>query len=124
MNRILSNVVMSILAVSCAASKSDVSVKTALKSAATYDGLRVTVRGHLSSRHSFLNLFSQNGQQCLGLIPADDEIASLRAEEGRNVSISGVLRAEGCGREGICDEHICGPAVLTDVIVLNDNRLR
>jgi hypothetical protein len=113
--------VLGILVISCASAGRHASVDTVLASATHYDGKRITVRGVLSSRHGLLNLFTRRAEQCLGLILTPAERVALTRYVEREISLIGIFHAEGCGRDGICDEHLCGPGVLTHVSLLDDN---
>jgi small nuclear ribonucleoprotein (snRNP)-like protein len=106
---------LAILQISCTASGSVSSVGAILGSTKRHDGNVVTVRGTLSSRDGYLNLFSRSADQCIGLILTPRERATYSQHVGREVSLTGIFEAEGCGQKGICDEHLCGPGVLTHV---------
>jgi hypothetical protein len=79
----------------------------------------VTVHGRLQvQEHGLVNLYTANRQLCVGLLVTNRDRPHYRARQGRIVTVSGRLQAEGCGREGICDEHLCGPAILHDMELL------
>jgi hypothetical protein len=107
------------LAIACVPAMQPLSVREVLRSPIQYDGQRIQVRGILSPRHDFLNLFTKDKQQCLGLLLTSNERATLTGYSERKVSLIGSFRAEGCGRDGICDEHLCGPGVLTNVSLIS-----
>jgi hypothetical protein len=65
-----------------------------------------------------VNLYSSDRQQCIGLLVTTAQQPRYRQRSGQSVSLSGRLQAQGCGRDGICDEHLCGPAILRDVELL------
>ncbi len=120
MKRFIITSVLGILAMSCATYEQYASVKTILESTDRYDGRRVIVRGNLSSRHGILNLFTRGAKQCIGLVLPPAERATLSRYVEREISLAGTFQAEGCGRDGICDEHLCGPGVLTQVSLSED----
>lgn len=113
--------VLGSLAISCTSAGQHASVDTVLASATHYDGKRIVVRGVLSSRHGLLNLFTRRAEQCLGLVLTPAERVVLTRYIEHEISLIGIFQAEGCGRDGICDEHLCGPGVLTHVSLLDDN---
>jgi hypothetical protein len=117
-------VLWSILTIACVAAVHPLSVDDILKLPLDHDGQRVQIEGTLSPRHGFLNLFSQDKKQCVGLLLTPNERGMLGTYSERKVSVSGIFRAEGCGRDGICDEHLCGPGVLTDVSLISKVRHR
>jgi hypothetical protein len=106
---------------SCISAERLASVDTVLASAPRYNGQRISVRGVLSSRHGLFNLFTRRAEQCLGLILTPAERVVLTRYVEREISLTGIFQAEGCGRDGICDEHLCGPGVLTHVSLLDEN---
>ncbi|WP_126174528.1 hypothetical protein [Altericroceibacterium xinjiangense] len=90
-------------------------VKRVVADAEVLNGQEVQVHGVIGSWHGGVNLFSPNRHECIGLLAAQTEVLRLRAFEGKRISVRGRLEAQGCGRDGICDEHLCGPAVLSSV---------
>jgi hypothetical protein len=90
-------------------------VARVLSSSAEEDGKRVQVSGIVTPRGNMLNLFSRSGKECIGLLVSDEQKKDLRQFVGRRVVASGILDAQACGRNGVCSEHLCGPAVLRDV---------
>lgn len=75
----------------------------------------VQVQGVVGSWHEGVNLYAPSREECIGLLVTEAELPRLRAQEGKKVTVSGKLEAQGCGRDGICDEHVCGPAILSSV---------
>lgn len=92
-------------------------VYSAIEERAENDGKSVTVRGLLKTNSGYYNLFSSNGKECIGLLLTDSQRQSYKGLVDQKVVVTGNLDAEGCGRDGICVEHICGPTILTDVSV-------
>lgn len=90
-------------------------VSLLLDNADSRDGQRVNVGGTLVSSHGLMNLYSSDRRECVGLLITDEQRASYLELEGRDIAVSGVFRAQGCGRDGICDEHLCAPGILVDV---------
>ena len=79
----------------------------------------VTVHGRVRvQEHGLVNLYAADRQQCIGLLVTDRDRPNYRERKGRIVSVIGRLHAQGCGREGLCDDHLCGPAILRDVELL------
>ena len=105
------------LTMSCAPVDHTSSVGDVIKSSDRHDGRQIVVRGVMSSRDGFLNLFSGDRKECIGLLLTSAERATYFKFAERKVSVSGTFRSQGCGRDGICDEHLCGPGVLTDVTI-------
>lgn len=110
--------IMFVLTIACSPSMKSFSVRDILKLPNRYDGRIIQVQGVISPRHGILNLFTKNKQQCLGLILKPSERAKLIEHSERKISLSGTFQAEGCGRDAICDEHLCGPGVLTNVSLI------
>lgn len=104
-----------IMAAACSSPNLHPSVDTVLRDAERHNGKHVTIQGFLRSRDGFLNLFSKDAEQCVGLLLTTAERAKFSRFVDRKVSIAGTFQAEACGRDGICDEHLCGPGVLTMV---------
>jgi hypothetical protein len=99
----------------CATNSSEsISVRRAVSAAGEHDGQLVRIKGTVVSWHNGINLHSHDGRECIGILASETSIARFRAFEGRGVTLSGRLEAEGCGRKGICDEHVCGPSVLSE----------
>ena len=90
-------------------------VRTIVQQATIYDGRTITVRGVIVRHDLFLNLYSRDRQVCIGLLVSNDLRESLYQYEGETIAVSGRLHAQGCGRDAMCVEHLCGPAVLRDV---------
>lgn len=105
------------LAIASCAAGSAFSVHRLLSERQAHQAMRVSVVGVLGLRHGLVNLFSRNGRECIGLLTHVEDRGSYSALNGQTVLVSGILEAEGCGRNGICDEHLCGPAILRDVTV-------
>jgi hypothetical protein len=105
------------LLASCVAGEGPGSVPNLLAQRQAVDGHVVTVRGILGTRHGLFNLYSRDRQHCVGLLVTDAQRLRYVGFDGRPVEATGRMMAEGCGRNGICDEHLCGPAVLRDVQV-------
>lgn len=101
---------------SCASSKSN-NVKMVVESRNQYSNKIVSISGILRERNSFYNLFSNDSQECIGVMLTDSQKELYKNMNGRNVAVRGILKPEGCGREGICVEHLCGPTIVTDVTV-------
>jgi hypothetical protein len=100
---------------SCAASSID-PVSALLAERQERDGQRVNVEGVIGiDQHGLANLYSRDRGECVGLLITDQQRRHLASLEGRIAVVSGVIRAEGCGRDSFCDEHLCGPAILTDM---------
>lgn len=79
------------------------------------DGQELEVQGVVGSWHRGVNLYSPDRDACIGLLATEAEVLRFRALEGKRATVHGTLEAEGCGRDDICDEHLCGPAVLSSV---------
>ena len=113
---------------SCASTAADTrvadSVQILVRERVARDGMTVQAEGVLRSSHGLLNLYSHDLQVCIGLPMRNFELERFRQLEGQRVSVSGTLHAEGCGRDGICDEHLCGPAILRDVAISRSNSMR
>lgn len=105
-----------LVAASCATNATD-PVQALVRERTAQDGNTVRIRGVLRSSHGLFNLYARNSHVCIGLLMRSDDLNRYRALEGKTVSVSGTLHAEGCGRDGICDEHLCGPAVLRNVTI-------
>ena len=99
----------------CASAMKGQSVPVLLANAAAQDGTRVTVHGRLIADHGFINLYSPDRRQCLGLLVFEESKRLYLHRDHRVVTVEGRLQAEGCGREGMCVEQLCGPAILRDV---------
>jgi hypothetical protein len=106
-----------VAAVASCTTASEYTVRTLIQERSAKDGTYVTVRGVLGLRHGLVNLFSHDREECIGLLTYVDEGARYSRLDGRTVVASGTLQSEGCGREGFCDEHLCGPAILRNVSV-------
>ena len=81
------------------------------------DGTHVQVVGRIGVSHGLISLFSIDRKECIGLLVTEAQRKQLIQLDGNLARVSGILEAEGCGREGICVEHLCGPTVLTNVTV-------
>lgn len=101
---------------SCATDKQD-QVYSVVNARSDNDGKTLTVSGLLKVDNGYYNLFSRDQKECIGLLLTDSQRESYRSLINRRVAATGKFSAEGCGRAGICVEHICGPAILTDVAV-------
>lgn len=101
---------------SCTASHRD-DVRLAMANRNNNDGKLVTVSGMLRERSGYYNLFSSDGQECIGVLLTDSQKLNYRSFSGQKVKVAGTLKSEGCGREGICVEHLCGPTIMTGVTV-------
>jgi hypothetical protein len=99
----------------CAATGIGQSVPALLANAAPQDGTRVTVQGRLVADHGFINLYSSDRQQCIGLLVFEEDKRLYLRRDHRVVTVEGRLQAQGCGRIGFCVEQLCGPAILRDV---------
>ena len=105
------------LLIQACATQSPDPVRELVSERVSRDGTVVELSGILRSNHGLLNLYARNGRTCVGLLMRNEEIARYQSLAGRMITLSGTLHAEGCGRDGICDEDLCGPAVLGDVRV-------
>lgn len=101
---------------SCVTDSRD-SVYSAIEERSENDGKPITVHGLLKTNSGYYNLFSRDGKECIGLLLTDNQRQSYKGFADQKVMVTGKLDAEGCGRDGICVEHICGPTILTDVSV-------
>ena len=81
------------------------------------DGSHVEVQGILEVDHGYVNLMARNRQECVGLVTYVEDRARYVALNDHRVAASGIMDAEGCGRNGMCSEHFCGPAILRQVTV-------
>lgn len=81
------------------------------------DGEKVVLKGFLKVNSGYYNLFSGDQKECIGLLLTDAQRESYKGLAGQRVAATGTFEAEGCGRNGICVEHMCGPAILTNVTV-------
>lgn len=106
---------LSLLVAGCVSATTSLPVSRAVSEAELRNSQVVQVHGVIGSWHSGVNLLSPSRRECIGLLSAQTDLTRLRAYEGQRVTVSGTLQAQGCGREGICDEHLCGPAVLSSV---------
>lgn len=93
-------------------------VHSTIESQTENDGQIVTIQGFLKTNNNYYNLFSGDGKVCIGLLLTDTQRQRFQRLVDKRVFVKGRLDAEGCGRRGICVEHICGPTILTDVLVL------
>jgi hypothetical protein len=94
-------------------SSTSLPVERAVREASQRNGQLVQVEGFVGSWHNGVNLFSPSRRECIGLLVRDTDVVRFRAIDGRRVTVRGKLEAQGCGYDGICDEHLCGPAVLS-----------
>lgn len=85
-------------------------------------GQALTVSGVLKIDHGYYNLHSPDHARCVGLLLTNDQRARYGSLEGARVTVAGRFDAEGCGRNGLCVEDLCGPAVLTDISSLDERR--
>lgn len=92
-------------------------VSDLVRNRASRDGQRVQVTGLFLVSHRYANLYAQNRRLCIGLVLRAPSDGRRQALHGRRVRVSGTVQAEGCGRNGFCDERLCGPAILQDVTV-------
>lgn len=83
----------------------------------SFNNMQVSVEGILETRNGFFNIFSRDRQLCIGLLVYNRDIPRYSALVRRRVVATGRLQAEGCGREGVCTEYLCGPAILRDVSI-------
>lgn len=94
------------------------SVKALIDRSAILDRTVVSVRGTLSvAEHGLINLHSRNKDECVGLLLTQADMDKYASWDRRDVLVTGTLESEGCGRDGFCDEHLCGPAILTGVTI-------
>lgn len=101
---------------SCATDHRD-DVYSAVQARNANDGKSITISGLLKTNSGYYNLFSSDQKECIGLLLTDSQRQAYEGLAGQKVVVTGKLDAEGCGRDGICVEHICGPTILTDVSV-------
>ena len=92
-------------------------VYSIMSARAERDGQNVSLRGVLKINNGYYNLFSKDQQECVGLLLTNNQRERFKELAGQQVAVTGTFEAEGCGRDGICVEHICGPAILTNVTV-------
>lgn len=102
--------------VACAATRHD-DVILVVEHRKDNDGKVISLSGTLRERSGYYNLFSINGRECVGVLLTDSQKDDYKYLVGRRVTLTGTLEAEGCGRDGICVEHLCGPAIMTSVTV-------
>lgn len=112
----LASLTMLLLA-SCAATLQD-PVVAVVKGSKENDGKFISLAGVLREKNGFFNLFSKDGEECVGVLLTDQQRNDYRASAGKRVTLTGTLEAEGCGRDGICVEHLCGPTILTNITAL------
>lgn len=113
----LSTVSIAIISLLCASSVQNNTVQTLSADPYAIDGNEVRVTGIVVMQHGLANLYSEDRQECVGLLITDGQRPMFAAQDNQTVDVIGTMWAEGCGREGICDEHLCGPAVLRDVSI-------
>lgn len=106
-----------LLLVSCAATLQD-EVVSAVARSKENNGKTITISGILKERNGYYNLFSRNGNECVGILLNDQQREEYSPRAGKRVTITGTLEAEGCGRDGICVEHLCGPTIMTSITIL------
>lgn len=102
--------------VSCVSSHRDDVIRT-MANRIENNGKSVTVSGILRERGGYYNLFSNDGKECIGILLTDRQRREYRRFADHRVTVAGTLEAEGCGREGICVERLCGPTIMTGVTV-------
>jgi hypothetical protein len=101
-----------------AAPREALSVKSLLHRGAGLDRTVVNVRGILSvDEHGLINLYSGDRDVCVGLLLTRAQLARYSTWHGSRALVTGTFESEGCGRDGFCDEHLCGPAILTGVTI-------
>lgn len=83
-----------------------------VKESSINNGQVVSVVGILRANKGYFNLHSKRGDECVGLQVAEDDVDEFKGLVGKSVNIQGRFEAEGCGRDGICVEHLCGPAII------------
>lgn len=103
--------------ISCAVTMQDSVVDTVSRSRQN-DGKSITVSGLLREKNGYYNLFSKNNEECVGVLLTDQQKKEFRSSAGKRVALTGTLEAEGCGRDGICVEHLCGPTIMTNITTL------
>ena len=101
---------------SCAGGRPD-NISNIIANRALYNNKVVTVSGILREKNRYYNLFSGYKRECIGLLLTDGQKEAYKTNNNRRVMVSGTLRSEGCGREGICVEHLCGPTIMTGVTI-------
>jgi len=82
-----------------------------------YDQKEIEISGELRVDHEFVNLFSKDRSECIGLLTHVEDLQHYAALHGRRVHVRGILDAEGCGQRGMCVHQLCGPAILRNVTV-------
>ncbi|MBB5986633.1 hypothetical protein [Sphingobium lignivorans] len=110
----ITSMVFSLMA--CAATHQD-DVVVAVEHRKDNDGKVIILSGTLRERNGYYNLFSRNNQECVGILITDSQKEDFKSLVGKRVTLTGTLEAEGCGRDGICVEHLCGPTIMTGVTV-------
>lgn len=103
--------------ISCASTLQDSVVDTVSRSKQN-DGKSITVSGFFREKNGYYNLFSKDNDECIGVLLTDQQKNEFRSRSGKRVTITGTLEAEGCGRDGICVEHLCGPTIMTNITAL------
>lgn len=108
----ITSMVFSLMA--CATTHQD-DIVLAVENRKDNDGKVIILSGTLRESNGYYNLFSKNGQECVGVLLTDGQKEDYKSLVGRRVTLTGTLEAEGCGRDGICVEHICGPTIMTRI---------
>lgn len=107
---------VSVVLVSCTTGHTD-EVYSAIESRFVNDGKIITVQGILQFNSGYYNIFSEDRKECIGLLLTDRQRQSYKELIDRKAVVTGKLDAEGCGRDGICVEHICGPTILKEASI-------
>lgn len=117
-NRNIASLLLIFLIPSC----SDVSVNNIsdiISNSSRFDGNTVTLYGTIRVNSGFYNIFPRDGRSCIGLLLTNAQRQESARLEGRRVLLTGILESRGCADHYICNEHLCGPELLTHVEFLN-----
>lgn len=101
---------------SCASPKAN-NVKKTVENIDQYRDKTVSISGILRECNNFYNLFSNDLQECIGVMLTDSQKKLYKNVGDQNVTVRGIMKPQGCGHDGICVEHLCGPTIITDVTV-------
>lgn len=68
---------------------------------------------------AMIKIFSSDGRDCIGPLLTNNQRQERERLDGRNVLLSGILESRGCADHYYCNEHLCGPELLTHVEFTN-----